>query len=157
MTPFGFSFARSGFLIVSEAFGGAPGRAATSSYRVSDDGNLDVISPSIRDFQTAACWVVLSKGDRFAYVTNTGSHVIAGYSISGDGTLRLLSPDGVTAATGAGTNPIDMALTNNGRLLYVHLAGTRSIAGYRIEPNGGLTRVSMVDGLPVGAQGIAVR
>ena len=43
---------------VSEAFGGAPGASAVSSYRVGVHGSLETISPSVPDRQTAACWIV---------------------------------------------------------------------------------------------------
>ena len=44
MTPFGFAFNNADTLVVSEAFGGAPGQSAASSYEVSDNGTLSVIS-----------------------------------------------------------------------------------------------------------------
>jgi hypothetical protein len=157
MTPFGFAFARPDILIVSEAFGGAPQQAAVSSYKLPDSGDLQVVSGSVPDRQTAACWLVVFGRGRYAYVTNTATHVITGYGISAGGRLALLNPNGVTAATGPDTNPIDMAVT--GPFLYVHLAGPngRGIAGYRIQPNGALVAVSKVNGLPAGAQGIAAR
>ena len=37
MTPFGFAFGKRGDLIISEAFGGAPGASALSSYDLDDD------------------------------------------------------------------------------------------------------------------------
>ncbi len=157
MTPFGFAFVRPEVLIDSEAFGGAPQQAAVSSYQLSETGDLQVLSGSVPDHQTAACWVVISHRGRFAYVTNTGSFIISGYSISGEGTLSLLNSNGVAADTGANTNPIDMVVT--GQFLYTHLAGPngRRIVGYRIESNGALTKVADVNGLPAGAQGISGR
>ena len=157
LTPFGFAFSRPDTLIVAEAFGGAPAQAAASSYEVSDAGAVGPVSRSVADHQTAACWVAASERGRFAYVTNTGTGVVTGYAISGNGLLRLLNADGVTAKTGDSSNPIDMALT--GDLLYVHLNGPngRAIVGYRIAPDGSLTQVEKVQGLPAGAQGIAVR
>jgi 6-phosphogluconolactonase len=157
MTPFGFAFARPDILIVSEAFGGAPMQAAVSSYRLPESGNLRVISGSVPDHQTAACWVVTFGRGQYAYVTNTGSGAISGYSVADNGSLTLLNPDGVTAATGPGTNPIDMALT--GSFLYVILNGPngRRIVGYHVESNGALTGITSVGGLPIGVQGIAAR
>jgi 6-phosphogluconolactonase len=155
LTPFGFAFAQPNILIDAEAFGGAPMQAAVSSYRLPASGDLRVLSGSVPDHQTAACWIVVYGTGQYAYTTNTGTHVISGYSMSADGRLTLLNPAGVNADTGPGSNPIDMALT--GSLLYVHLNGPngRSIAGYRIASDGGLIPVTKVDGLPAGAQGIA--
>src|SRR4051812_36447851 len=110
ITPFGFAFAWPDVLVDSEAFGGAPMQAAASSYRTAASGALDVVSGSVPDHQTAACWVVIYSRGKFAYVTNTGSNVVSAYAVSRDGRLTLLNPGGVAAATGAGTNPIDMAL-----------------------------------------------
>jgi hypothetical protein len=157
MTPFGFAFARPDILIVSEAFGGASMQAATSSYRLPESGELRVISGSVPDHQTAACWVVVFGRGAYAYVTNTGSNSISGYAVGENGRLALLNDSGVTAATGPNTNPIDMALA--GPFLYVHLSGPngRRILGYRIESNGALTLLTNVSGLPMGAQGIAAR
>src|ERR1043165_4539482 len=43
--PFGFSFTRQGFLVVSEAFNGAPNASAVSSYRLLPDSTVDVVTP----------------------------------------------------------------------------------------------------------------
>jgi len=46
-TPFGFDFAPSGTLIVSEAAGGPSGTSAVSSYTISDSGSLTTLSASV--------------------------------------------------------------------------------------------------------------
>ena len=118
-TPFGFAFGKRDQLFVSEAFGGAENASATSSYDIDRNGVLTAISPSVGTNQTAACWVVVTPNGRFAYVTNTGSGSISGYSIDFDGMIELLDADGRTAVTGDGSAPIDLALTDSGRFLYV--------------------------------------
>jgi len=60
MTPFGFAVSGTGGLFVSEAFGAMPGEAAVSSYLTSPLGMFNVASPSVRNGQTASCWVVRS-------------------------------------------------------------------------------------------------
>jgi len=150
MTPFGFAFDRRANVIVSEAFGAMPGQAAVSSYDSSDDGTLTVLSGSVPDHQTAACWIAISEHGRYAYTTNTGSGNISSYRMQCDD-LTLLSP--VAADLGNGSSPIDMALAGN--YLYVHAAGTRKIELFRVRSDGRLTLVSSVGGLPPGAQGIA--
>src|SRR5439155_21442804 len=57
-TPFGFAFDKRNHLIVSEAFGGAAGQSALSSYDVESGGALRTISGSVHTGQSAACWVV---------------------------------------------------------------------------------------------------
>ena len=57
-TPFGFVFGRHNRLIVSEAFGGAAGAGAVSSYTVSGDSMLHVVSGSVANHQGAPCWAI---------------------------------------------------------------------------------------------------
>jgi 6-phosphogluconolactonase len=155
MTPFGFSFDNREHLIVSEAFGGAPNQGAVSSYSVSASGTLSVVSGSVPDFQTAACWIVITNSGRYAYTTNTGSGSVSSYRLGSGGTLSLL--DSVAASTGSSSAPIDMALNNSSRYLYVHAAGLQAVAAFRVETDGSLTPISVTGGLPFGAQGIAAR
>src|ERR1044072_8914287 len=83
MTPFGFAFNNPGFLVVSEAFGGTPNASAVSSYSAGDDGLLSVISGSVPNSQTAACWVVITNNGQLAFVSNTGSGTISHYPAGG--------------------------------------------------------------------------
>jgi 6-phosphogluconolactonase len=76
LTPFGFAYDQRESLIVSEAFGGAPDQAAVSSYGASAAG-LSVISGSVPDLQTAACWIVITNSGRYVYTTNTGSSSVS--------------------------------------------------------------------------------
>jgi 6-phosphogluconolactonase (cycloisomerase 2 family) len=155
VTPFGFAFDNRGTLVVSEAFGGAPNQSAMTSYTVSRDGALSVVSGSVRDFQTAACWVVITDNGRYAYTSNTGSSSISSYRLRGNGTLTLLKS--VAAMTDAGSAPIDMALTDGSRYLYVLNGRTGTINGYRVERDGSLSAVANAGGLPPNAQGIAAK
>jgi 6-phosphogluconolactonase (cycloisomerase 2 family) len=158
MTPFGFEFKGPALLIVSEAFGDAPGLGASSSYEVSAIGNLKVVSGSVANFGTASCWLVVTDGGDYAYVSNTVSHSITGYSIGRNGKLRLLDRDGQTALTGNGSFPTDMALTNGSAFLYVLNGGTGVVSVFRVERDGSLSGLpSPASALPPGAQGIAAR
>jgi 6-phosphogluconolactonase (cycloisomerase 2 family) len=73
MTPFGFAFADRASLIVSEAFGGMPNQSAVSSYRADASANLNVVSGSVPDTQTAACWIVIGNDGRHVFTSNTGA------------------------------------------------------------------------------------
>ena len=156
-TPFGFAFGIRRQLFVSEAFGGAPDSSAVSSYGVAANGTLDLVSPTVATHQTAACWVVVTEGSRFAYTTNTGSGSISGYDIDKNGTLTLLNADGRTADTGAGSAPTDLALSENGRFLFVLNSAAHSIGTFRILRTGQLEPVATIGGLPSGANGLAAR
>ena len=154
-TPFGFEFDKRGHLIVSEAFGGAPGASTLSSYSVGSDGALSTISASIPDNQAAACWVAVTKNGRFAYTTNTGDGSISSYSVGHDGSLGLLAE--VAAATGAGSSPTDLAQSAGSRVLFALLPGTGSVGAFRVAGNGGLSPVDQVGGVPASAVGLAAR
>lgn len=154
-TPFGFAFGKRDQVFVSEAFGGAPDGSATSSYGLDRNGMLTTISASVGTNQTANCWVVVTPDGRFAYVTNTGSGSISGYSIGFDGELELLDSNGVTGVTGGG--PIDLAITDNGRFVYSLNTGTNTIGAFGVRADGALTPLPFVSGLPSGANGLAAR
>ncbi len=154
-TPFGFAFGHDNVVIVSEAFGGAPGASALSSYEVDENGSLVVVTPSLADTQTAACWVVVPENGRFAYTSNTGSGIISSYIVSDGGSLALLNA--AAASTGNGSAPTDMALSDNSRFLYVLNSGSGAISGFRVQANGSLTPVTSATGLPASAAGIAAR
>jgi 6-phosphogluconolactonase len=154
-TPFGFAFGRRDRLFVSEAFGGAAGQSALSSYDV--DGTFRTISASVPTRQTAACWVVVTSDGRFAYTTNTGSGTISGYAVGFDGTLVRLDGDGVTGVTGAGSAPADMALSRGGQFLYARNGGVNTIRAFFVAPNGHLVVASTLSGLPASAAGLAAR
>src|SRR5436190_15329934 len=155
MTPFGFSFNNGDFLIVSEAFGGAPNQSAASSYSSDPTGVLSVISGSVPNSQTASCWVVTPNNGMRAIVSNTGSGTISTYDVNGNGMLTLANA--VAADLGANGAPRDMALSVNGRILFVQTEGGQSVAVFRIENNGALTPIDTAAGLPFGAQGIAAQ
>jgi 6-phosphogluconolactonase (cycloisomerase 2 family) len=103
MTPFGFAFAKRHHLIVSEAFGGAPDVSAVSSYQVNKN-TFEVISPSVGTTQTAACWVIISNNNKYAYITNTGSGSISSYQIEKEGAITLLEAQ--AGLTGDGRAPL---------------------------------------------------
>jgi 6-phosphogluconolactonase len=157
-TPFGFAFDRRGHLLVSEAAMGAAGASSLSSYNLARSGGLKAISPVAKTNQTAACWVVVTPNGKYAYVTNTASGTISGYRVSENGQLTLLNPDGLTATTGAGSGPIDMVLSRDGKEMYVLNGGTSGlIGGFTIKADGSLVAKTGATGVPMSATGLVVR
>jgi 6-phosphogluconolactonase (cycloisomerase 2 family) len=153
--PFGFDFGRGDATLVSNASGGVSGASTVASYSIGPTGKVSVITPALGDTQSAACWLVVTKDGRFAYVANTGSGTISSYTVSDTGSIALLNTTAATLASGA--IPIDMALTDDGEFLYVRDAGHGAIVGFSIGIEGSLTQVASVSGVPAGAQGIAAR
>ena len=148
-TPFGFTFVHR-FAIVSEA-----GPSALSSYEVDDDGELELQTASLGDTQAANCWVIATRDGHYAYTTNTGTGTISSYLVSRDGSLSLLNA--IAGNTGAGTAPIDMALSNDSRFLYVRDGLKGMVDGFEVADDGSLTPVGSAGGVPPGAQGLAAR
>jgi 6-phosphogluconolactonase (cycloisomerase 2 family) len=192
--PFGFSFASDKNLLVSDAgFVATPvctdspctptsvgfphpedpsqffGSAA--SFSLNDSGNLRFKG----DFPSggrAACWLVVSKDGRYAFVTNTlaspagspagigsGVGAVATYAISRHGVLTLL---GLTN-TSPGGFPGDEALSSDGKFLYVLnpaviIPGPSHIDVYRIGSGGSLTQIQAVADaiLPNSVSGLGV-
>ncbi|MCI0434149.1 MAG: 3-carboxymuconate cyclase, partial [Gemmatimonadetes bacterium] len=157
MTPFGFGFTANGLLVVSEAFGGAAGQSRVSTYRIESGGDVIAVDPLVADFQSAACWIVITSDGRFTYTINTASNNLSGFRIRPNGTLELLNADGVTATSDAG--PIDAALSRGSNAyLYVLNAGGGSITAYAVAGNGALTPIAGgVSGLPAGTNGLAAQ
>lgn len=155
VTPFGFEFTRNGRLIVSEAFGGATDASATSSYGLSLDGALVPVSKSIPTTETAACWVVITSNQAYAYVTNTGSNSVTGYRIAPNGALVRLSDDGVTGRTQR--SPIDAALSRGSQFLYTLDRSSGAISMFMVNANGSLTPTGTQTGLPTTSYGLAAR
>lgn len=155
--PFGFDFAPDGTLVVSEAGNHVEDGSSASSYRFNGSGTPIAISEEVATTETAACWVAITPDGSYAYVTNTPDNSISGFAIGGDGSLTMLDANGVTAATGASSLPIDLDTSRDGEFLYVLLAGTQRIATYAINGNGSLTARGSVGGLPGSANGLVAR
>ena len=138
---------------MSEAFGGAAGASAVSSYAFESWAPAQplVISASVADTQSAACWVVVTPNGRYAYVTNTGSGTISSYAVQKSGKVALVQA--VAATPGAG--PIDAAIAPTGRALFVLNSGSQTISSFSVGKDGSLANPSSVGGVPVGANGLA--
>ena len=155
-TPYGFGFVSDGPLIVSEAFGGAAGAAAASSYAVSGAGELKVISESVGDTRSEVCWVVVTKDDRFAFVTNFGDGTVSSYEITADRGLKLRDP--VAGSTGRGRKGLrDEAITGDGRYLYAIDPGAQKLVGWAVGQDGQLAWAGEAGGLPATVAGLAAR
>src|ERR1700749_2984125 len=153
-TPYGFGLTADGLLIVSEAFGGATGAAAASSYAVSGTGELTMVSGSVGDTRSEVCWVALSKDDRFAYVTNFGDGTVSSYEITADRSLRLRVP--VAASAGQGEKGIsDEAISGYGRYIYAIHADAQKLCGWAVGQDGHLTPVGEFGGVPDTVAGLA--
>jgi 6-phosphogluconolactonase (cycloisomerase 2 family) len=145
--PFGFSFDKLGHLFVTEAM-----TATVSSYSVSDDGGLSIVSTSVPTQQKAPCWLLVTRRGNFAYEANAASSSISGFSVQSDGSISLLNADGITGTTPAGPN--DLALNDNSHFLYSLNPSNGTISGFRVQSDGSLTSAAQASAA-VGANGLA--
>ena len=153
-TPYGFDFIGKEALVVTEAFGGAVGAAAASSYALAEPARLTPISGSIGDTRSEVCWAATTKDGRYVYVTNFGDGTISSYTISGDGALELLEP--VAGSTRLGQAGIrDEALTPDGRYLYAIDADAQKVYGWTVQQDGRLAPVGEFEGVPETVAGLA--
>ena len=149
-TPFGFDFDNKGNLLVSLA--GVGGSSGAASYALGSDGALSTITATLESGQRAACWLVASKDGRFAFVANAASSSVSTFAVSPAGELAFL-----VATTIDGMTALDLALSENGRYLYVLAAGSHGIVGFEVGADGTLTHVETEVNVPLAAAGIAVR
>lgn len=131
--PFGFDVGRQNRLFVSEA-----GTGSASSYSISEEGNLQAISPAVSTKQSAPCWLITSHDGRFIYTANAGSGSISGFRVGHDGNLDLITADGQTGVTGAGSHPVDLAQSWDGRFLYNLANGNGTLNAFAVKPDGSL-------------------
>ena len=157
LTPFGFDVGRGDRLFVSEAAGGVANASSASSYQVSDEGDLTLISGAVPTRQTAACWLLTSRDGRFVYTANAVSGSISGFRVGLIGTLDLLDPSGETGLTGSGSHPTDMAQSRNGRFLYSLNNGNGTISAFGSNADGSLHPLMTISGLPTTCAGLAGR
>jgi 6-phosphogluconolactonase (cycloisomerase 2 family) len=153
VTPYGFDFAGD-VLVVTEAFGGMPGRAAAATYRL--DGGLTPVSGSVGSSRSEVCWAVVSADGRHVWVTNFGDGTISRYAVGAGGSLELV--DAVAGTTIEGVKGVrDAARSGDGRFLYALDADARQVFAFRISDDGSLVAIGNADGLPDTVAGLAAR
>jgi 6-phosphogluconolactonase (cycloisomerase 2 family) len=152
-TPYGFSFATDGTLLVTEAFGAETGKAAASSYRV-DGGAATPVSRSVGNGRSEICWAVVTNDDRYVFTTNFADGAVSRYAIGSDGSITLDDPVAATAVEGQ-TGLRDEALTRDGAFLYAIDADTGRIFGWAVGDDGTLRPVGAWEGVPETVAGLA--
>jgi 6-phosphogluconolactonase (cycloisomerase 2 family) len=90
-----------------------------------------------------------------AYVANTGSGTVTAYSVAADGTLALVSANGVSGATGAA--PADEAFTPASDFFYARNGGDHTLSIVAVAADGRLTKKSDFAGIPRSAVGLVAR
>jgi 6-phosphogluconolactonase len=153
LTPYGFAFTGHGGLVVTEAFGAQTGKAAVSSYRISEAGAAPV-SRSVGNGRSEICWAVVTNDGRYAFTTNFGDGAVSCYSIGEDGSMMLDQAAAGLAVDGQ-TGLRDEDLSGDGRFLYAIDADSRRVFGWAVGENGTLSAIGSWEGLPATAAGLA--
>jgi 6-phosphogluconolactonase (cycloisomerase 2 family) len=143
--PFAFTFTPTGRLAVGEA-----GASTLSTYVLQPDGTV-ADAKSQPDGQVALCWI--TEVGPYYYVSNTGSNNLSGYTIAADGQPSLVGSNGVVATTDPG--PIDSTSPPGTSFLYVETGTAGTVDEYAVNPDGSLTQLGAIGGLPAGIEGIA--
>ncbi|WP_405083160.1 lactonase family protein [Paenibacillus chitinolyticus] len=152
--PLGAYFLSSGILLVTEAVSNA-----LSSYSMSNDGILHVISGSVPNGYKTACWVVTTRDERFAYISNTLSGTISTYRIDGSGALTVVGHTTSTPVGAPAGLPIDARVSKDGRNFYTLNGNQGTVSVFNIMSNGSLVRIQVAasTNFPYfGSQGLAV-
>ncbi|MCU1300493.1 MAG: putative 3-carboxymuconate cyclase [Candidatus Sulfotelmatobacter sp.] len=145
--PFGLRFGRHEVLVVAEAT-----TAAISTYQLTSDDTLNVVSASVPNGQMATCWLSITlSGETFT--SNTASGNLSSYQVSADGNATLSNAIAANIAPGA---PVDSALTSEEDFLYVEDSARGIVFVFRVKDHG-LARIGSVTGLPTTLQGIAAQ
>lgn len=150
-TPFGFDFGRDDNMIVSNAVGGGAGAGSATSYRNGSNAVPQAVNGARANYQSAPCWVAVTKYGRFAYVTNTASNNISSYYVAPWGGLYLVESNAASTEMG----PLDIIVGENNYYVYVVNSGSHSIGTYHRNFFGGLSSMGIEAGLPMGTTGLA--
>jgi DNA-binding beta-propeller fold protein YncE len=138
--PFAVTFDQEGNLVVAEAAG------ALASFRLNWNGTVTPLD-SVATNQAATCWVAAS-GSRF-YASNAGSASLTGFQSGFGGALSLIGD----TKTDGGT--VDVAVTPDGRFLYVQTGAAGILDEFSVGAQGTLSEIGSV-AVPgaVGGEGI---
>jgi 6-phosphogluconolactonase (cycloisomerase 2 family) len=152
-TPYGFAFTPDGGLVVTEAFGAQPGKAAASSYVINDQG-VAPVSRSVGNGRSEICWAVTTHDGRYVFSTNFADGAVSRYAIGPDNSLTL--DDATAGLTHDGQTGLrDEDLSSDGRFLYAIDTDSARVLGWAVGGNGALAPIGSWDGPPATVAGLA--
>ena len=149
-TPFGFDFARSQYMVVSNADGGNAGTSSCTSYENLDNLHISAVNGNVNNGQSAVCWVGASQFGRYAYTANTGSNNITAYYIDLSGKLFLIP----WVVERAGEKPADIIVSSDNDFVYNINGGDNTLGEYKRGPLGKLQNIGYINSLPDFAAGL---
>ena len=152
--PFGFGYTKNNVLFMTDS--GVNGTVSTYSLNPST-GTETPVDHKVAG-GSAPCWVVFSKNQTHAWVTNSLTNSVSSFALGANGSLTL---QGVVTATN--NSALDEGSSRDGRYLYVistKVVGTvftsTLVDIYRTGADGSLTHIGKTGVLPwPGASGLA--
>jgi 6-phosphogluconolactonase len=165
--PFSFTWSAKGTLLVTEVFGKSDqpsslpgGLSSVASFTLNRDGSFTLLR-NVADPLPVPCWIVRSGDNLFVASflgPDFGQGAISTFQIGPDGGVIDPSPAlAPTVGLAGGSDPIDVALTADGRFLYQLAPGpslngptapTFQVYPFAVGPNGSLSPLQAVnDGL----------
>jgi 6-phosphogluconolactonase (cycloisomerase 2 family) len=159
VTPgvFATVFTPSGQLIVSENQPTSGTDTSTiSTYTINANGTLTAISQSLPTVGNGNCWNAITPDGKVAYVDNSATSTVAGFSVAPNGALTPIAGTILSALPNGSTN-LDMAISGDGKYLFNVQSGAGAIGVYTINSDGTLNQLGDIEGLPktAGFNGIA--
>lgn len=158
--PFAATFRKDGILFVVESGLPVTENAAVSSYSVDTaSGAMTPITNSEKNQQTDGCWILLAGEDqKYAYTANFASGTVSSFNVAENGSVTLI--DGAAGFSGNMSEPVDLAMSEDGKVLYNLLRGTGALHAWTINEDGSLGSIGQYGegtGLPAanGASGLA--
>ncbi|WP_420455452.1 lactonase family protein [Rubrivirga sp.] len=143
--PFGFTFTKSGNLLVTEQFDGpvGPRKGAASGYTVGANGALSASGGDVENGGTDTCWIVATDDGQIAFAASFFDPTprISSYRVAGNGALSLIDAE---AAVPSMQGVADIALSGDSRFLYNVNALNGMVTGYRVGGNGSLTMMQTI-------------
>jgi len=135
------------------------GPDGVSQFDIATDGTLTPKTPATVAAGASPWAVVVSPDGKSAYVSNSLDGTVSQYDVAADGTLTPKSPATVDVGSGAGSGPNELAISPNGKSVYVVAAGDSAVAQFDVGADGLLAPKSPAEvttGTGTGPEGIVV-
>ena len=119
-----------------------------TAFRVATDGALltvpsTTVNPNPAPVGLDPVAVVISPDTQFLYVANRGSDTVTAFAIGDGAVLTLIPPTNSkpNPISAQGTAPRGLAISSDGRFLYVANSGSNTVTAFEIDADGRLTLI----------------
>ena len=135
------------------------GPNGVSQYDIAADGTLTAKTPATVAAGASPWAVVVSPDGKSAYVSNSGDGTVSQYNVAANGTLTPKSPATVDVGSGSGSQPNELAISPDGKNVYVVAANDSAVAQFDVGAGGLLSPKSPAEvttGTGTSPEGIVV-